>query len=83
MSRSGLRVPGRSLRAGVGLLAVFVLACQPAAPASSPGGSAPADQSPGAGSPAAGSPEAGVLSVYGVFATQIQEPWDGVIHRAL
>jgi basic membrane protein A len=40
----------------------------------SPGGSAPAP------SVSAG---AGVLKVFGAFATQIEEPWDGVIHSAL
>jgi basic membrane lipoprotein Med (substrate-binding protein (PBP1-ABC) superfamily) len=35
---------------------------------------------PGATSTAGG---AGKLSVYGAFATEIEEPWDGVIHRAL
>jgi basic membrane lipoprotein Med (substrate-binding protein (PBP1-ABC) superfamily) len=30
-----------------------------------------------------GSPSAGVIKVFGAFATQIEEPWDGVIHTAL
>ena len=34
------------------------------------------------GSPA-GSADAGALKVFGAFATQIEEPWDGVIHTAL
>jgi len=37
---------------------------------------------PPTGSPAA-SPGEGKLRVFGAFATQIEEPWDGVIHRAL
>jgi basic membrane lipoprotein Med (substrate-binding protein (PBP1-ABC) superfamily) len=43
-----------------------------------------ASPSPG-GSVAApsGSPSTGVIKVFGAFATQIEEPWDGVIHTAL
>ena len=35
---------------------------------------------PASPTPAAGE---GKLAVFGAFATQIEEPWDGVIHRAL
>jgi basic membrane protein A and related proteins len=50
------------------------------APASTP----PADSGASASSPAA-APTAGgePLKVYGVFATALEEPWDGAIHTAL
>jgi basic membrane lipoprotein Med (substrate-binding protein (PBP1-ABC) superfamily) len=35
------------------------------------------------GSPAPDGGDAGTLKVFGAFATQIEEPWDGVIHAAL
>jgi basic membrane protein A len=41
---------------------------------------------PGFGQPSpvvSGAPAAGQLKVFGAFATQIEEPWDGVIHAAL
>jgi len=44
-------------------------------PTSGPGGSP--------GSSPAGSAEGGTLKVFGAFATEIEEPWDGVIHAAL
>lgn len=61
----------------VGSVLLALTACQAAAPAGSsePGGSP--DTSPG------GSPDSGTLKVFGAFATQIEEPWDGVIHAAL
>ncbi len=84
-ARSG---PSRPRLAAVSLTVVALLlaACQPTAPATSSAGvsspsvagSAPAGSAP-AGSPAA----EGQLSVFGAFATEIEEPWDGVIHAAL
>ena len=38
---------------------------------------------PAASGTPAGSAAAGALKVFGAFATQIEEPWDGVIHTAL
>jgi basic membrane protein A len=37
----------------------------------------------GAGTPSAGGRDGDVPKVFGAFATQIEEPWDGVIHSAL
>jgi basic membrane protein A len=70
------RASSRTVIAVVGLL--LLAACTAAPPAASPGGTP-------AGSPT-GSPTAtgqGALRVFGAFATAIEEPWDGVIHRAL
>ena len=36
-----------------------------------------------AGTPSAGGGDGDVPAVFGAFATQIEEPWDGVIHTAL
>jgi len=77
------RAPRRGMRRAPRLLAVasaatlVFAACQATAPAAS----APASGAPG-GSPAA-SGAAGAVKVFGAFATQIEEPWDGVIHAAL
>ena len=63
------------------LTAILAVACGGAAPsASAPASSAPAAS--GAASPAV-SPAAEKLKVFGAFATEIEEPWDGVIHTAL
>ena len=72
--RAGRR--SRSM-AVVATVALTLTACQTAAPAS-PGssGSAPAGSAEGSAGSAA-------LQVFGAFATQIEEPWDGVIHAAL
>ncbi len=43
----------------------------------------PASASAGTPSQAASPSAAGTLSVFGAFATEIEEPWDGVIHSAL
>ncbi|MEA2652208.1 MAG: basic rane protein, partial [Chloroflexota bacterium] len=37
----------------------------------------------GTGAPSAGGADGDVPKVFGAFATQIEEPWDGVIHSAL
>ena len=37
----------------------------------------------GAGTPSSGGGDGDVPKVFGAFATQIEEPWDGVIHSAL
>ncbi|MCA1588132.1 MAG: BMP family protein [Chloroflexi bacterium] len=37
----------------------------------------------GAAAPSAGGADDGALKVFGAYATQIEEPWDGVIHDAL
>ncbi|MBA3851130.1 MAG: BMP family protein [Chloroflexi bacterium] len=60
-----------------GAAVLTLTACQAAAPVptSGPGGSP--------GSSPAGSAEGGTLKVFGAFATEIEEPWDGVIHAAL
>ena len=61
-------LPFRALRAAaLVLVAVVAGACQAGAPT----GTSP------------GSAAAGKLKVFGAFATQIEEPWDGVIHSAL
>jgi basic membrane protein A len=64
------------------LVALLAAACGGAAPSAAPAASpsAPAASSPA--SPAA-SPAAEKLTVFGAFATEIEEPWDGVIHTAL
>lgn len=65
----------------VALIALLAAACGGAAPsASAPAASAPAASEPAA-SPA--SPAAQTVKVFGAFATEIEEPWDGVIHTAL
>ena len=65
----------------VALVALLAAACGGAAPsASAPAASAPAASEPAA-SPA--SPAAQTVKVFGAFATEIEEPWDGVIHTAL
>jgi basic membrane protein A len=65
----------------VALIALLAAACGGAAPsASAPVASAPAASEPAA-SPA--SPAAQTVKVFGAFATEIEEPWDGVIHSAL
>jgi len=65
----------------VALIALLAAACGDAAPsASAPAASAPAASEPAA-SPA--SPAAQTVKVFGAFATEIEEPWDGVIHSAL
>ena len=70
---------GRSVALGI-VAMLAATACQASAPAVSPGSPTAAGGSPTAG----GSPAAAAkLKVVGVFATQIEEPWDGVIHRAL
>jgi len=65
----------------VALVALLAAACGGATPsASAPAASAPAASEPAA-SPA--SPAAQTVKVFGAFATEIEEPWDGVIHSAL
>jgi basic membrane protein A len=66
----------RPLRGTLALAASLVLLLSACAgdTTPSPGGSAAAPS---------GSAGAGVLKVFGAFATQIEEPWDGVIHTAL
>ena len=65
----------------IALVALLAAACGGAAPsASAPAASAPAASEPAA-SPA--SPAAQTVKVFGAFATEIEEPWDGVIHSAL
>ncbi len=64
-----------------GVVALLVGACGTTA---TPSASAPpASASAGAPSQAASPSAAGTLSVFGAFATEIEEPWDGVIHSAL
>ncbi len=67
------------LRTAAGALAATVLtvACTAAPPPASP--AAPPATSGSATAPSGD----GTLSVFGAFATAIEEPWDGVIHRAL
>jgi basic membrane protein A and related proteins len=62
------------------LSAMLVVACGGAtqsasAPAASQAASQPASAAPSAA--------AGTIKVFGAFATEIEEPWDGVIHTAL
>lgn len=65
-------------------LALLVGACGGSSVSSSPGGGSSAGGSQGGGSSAGSSPGAeGVVTVFGAYATQIEEPWDGVIHAAL
>ena len=63
-------IPFVSLRrlGALALVALLIAACTPTAPA-------------GTGTP--GASGAAKLKVFGAFATQIEEPWDGVIHSAL
>lgn len=63
----------RRVSAIVAVMALTVTACQAAAPVPSGGPSGSAG----------GSADSGALDVFGAFATQIEEPWDGVIHAAL
>ena len=62
-------------------LVALVAACGGAAPSAAPQASAPAASEPGES--ASASPAAQTLKVFGAFATEIEEPWDGVIHTAL
>ena len=67
--------------AALAVVALLVGACGTTA---TPSASAPpASASAGAPSQAASPSAAGTLSVFGAFATEIEEPWDGVIHSAL
>jgi basic membrane lipoprotein Med (substrate-binding protein (PBP1-ABC) superfamily) len=70
---------GRTRLTVIAAIAVIAgSACTTAAPTAAPTGAA---ATPPAGSPA---PTAeGTITVSGAFATQIEEPWDGVIHAAL
>ena len=63
------------------IVALLVAACgtTTAPSASQPGASASAAAPSEAASPSV----AGKLAVFGAFATEIEEPWDGVIHSAL
>ena len=63
------------------IVALLVAACgtTTAPSASQPGASASAAAPSAAASPSV----AGKLAVFGAFATEIEEPWDGVIHSAL
>ena len=64
------------------LLMLLAAACGGATPSTSaPAASAPAASEPAASTPA--SPAAATVKVFGAFATEIEEPWDGVIHAAL
>ena len=66
----------------VALIALLAAACGGATPsASPPAASSPAASEPAASAPA--SPAAQTVKVFGAFATEIEEPWDGVIHTAL
>lgn len=66
----------------VALIALLAAACGGATPsASAPAASAPAASEPAGSAPA--SPAAKTVKVFGAFATEIEEPWDGVIHTAL
>jgi basic membrane protein A len=65
-----LRTARSRALAVLGVMALVLAACQPGAIATT---------SAGVGSPVA----AGPIKVFGAFATAIEEPWDGVIHRAL
>jgi basic membrane protein A and related proteins len=66
----------------IAVVALLVGACGTTA---TPSASAPpaSASAPAAGSPAASPSAAGAISVFGAFATEIEEPWDGVIHSAL
>ena len=85
--RSRSRGASRALRrtslvALIALIALLAAACGGATPsASTPAASAPAASEPAASAPA--SPAAQTVKVFGAFATEIEEPWDGVIHTAL
>jgi basic membrane protein A and related proteins len=61
-------------------VALLVAACGSTA---TPSASAPSTATAGAPSQAASPSASGTLSVFGAFATEIEEPWDGVIHSAL
>ena len=58
------------------IIGLAVIACSGTPPAGTPAGTSPASTSTSTAA-------AGKLQVFGAFATQIEEPWDGVIHRAL
>jgi basic membrane protein A and related proteins len=68
--------------AAFSLATLLIAACGTATPSASAPPPAPT-ASAGAPSPAASPSAAGTLSVFGAFATEIEEPWDGVIHSAL
>ena len=70
-----------SLVALIALIALLAAACGGATPSASAPASAPAASEPAASAPA--SPAAQTVKVFGAFATEIEEPWDGVIHTAL
>lgn len=66
------------------LIALLATACGGATPsASAPAASASAPAPSGSGASSPASPAAGTVKVFGAFATEIEEPWDGVIHTAL
>jgi basic membrane protein A and related proteins len=72
----------RAIRiAALGVAMLLVGACGTTATPSA--STPPASASAGAPSQAASPSAAGTLSVFGAFATEIEEPWDGVIHSAL
>jgi basic membrane lipoprotein Med (substrate-binding protein (PBP1-ABC) superfamily) len=75
------RRPVVRLAALSAVAALLVGACT----ATPPSGATPTGGSPTAAGPTGTSPSpaAGKLKVFGAFATQIEEPWDGVIHSAL
>jgi basic membrane protein A and related proteins len=66
-------------RARASAVAIAVLVLAGACAAGAPAVTSTATSTGGPG----GSPTPGKLSVFGAFATQIEEPWDGVIHAAL
>jgi basic membrane protein A len=75
------RQTSRTLRlAAFGVATVLIAACGTATPSASVPA---ASQSAGAPTQAASPSATGTLSVFGAFATEIEEPWDGVIHSAL
>ena len=68
------RLPALAMTA----LIVLLAACTGSAPTTPPTATGAATASPSSGPTAAAK-----LKVFGAFATQIEEPWDGVIHKAL
>jgi basic membrane lipoprotein Med (substrate-binding protein (PBP1-ABC) superfamily) len=62
---------------------VAVLACGGTSPTSAPTGTPAATATATSGASPTASAAAGKLKVFGAYATQIEEPWDGVIHHAL